>query len=152
MTFCVLFVITVIFYLDIDQMVVKMTFLHSQINQLVYIYITNGCEIEANQNIICKLLKVSYSLKQSPRLWYKRHSIFSLQKLSLSKMNTDHSIFMTKAGLNSLVISMFSDNIKIIALKKSGITQRVKAKLSAAFLMIDMSPISFYLGLKVERD
>ena len=30
--------------------------------------------------------------------------------------------------------------------------ERVKAELTSAFSMVDMGPISFYLGLKVQRD
>ncbi len=59
---------------------------------------------------------------------------------------------MTKAGLNGLVVSTFVDDIKIMAPKESGITQRVNTELTAAFSMADMGPISFYLGLKVERN
>lgn len=36
--------------------------------------------------------------------------------------------------------------------KRSGAIQRVRAKLASAFLIVDMGPISFYLGLKVERN
>ena len=48
--------------------------------------------------------------------------------------------------------STFVDDIKVIAPKGSGIIQRVKTELTAAFSMVDMGPISFYLGLKVERN
>ena len=44
------------------------------------------------------------------------------------------------------------DDIKIVAPKRSGFIGRVKAELAAAFQMVDMGPISFYLGLKVERN
>lgn len=49
-------------------------------------------------------------------------------------------------------MSLFIDDIKIMALKKSGIIQRVKIKLAAAFSIVDIGPINFYLGLKVEQD
>lgn len=39
-----------------------------------------------------------------------------------------------------------------MALKESGMIERVKAELTSVFSMADMGPISFYLGLKVERD
>lgn len=39
-----------------------------------------------------------------------------------------------------------------MGMKGSGVIDRVKAELIAAFSMVDMGPISFYLGLKVERD
>lgn len=56
---------------------------------------------------------------------------------------------MSKASLNGLVISIFIDNIKIIALKRSGHISQVKVKLAAAFSIIDIRLISFYLKLKI---
>lgn len=131
---------------------VKIVFLYGLIDQLVYIDILKGSKIEVNRNMIYKLFKALYSLKQSPQLWYKKLLTFLIRKLGLSQINVDHSIFVTKTGLNSLVVSTFVDDIKIMAPKENGITQRVKAELTTAFLMADMGFISFYLGLKVERD
>ena len=64
----------------------------------------------------------------------------------------DHSIFVTKANLNRPVVSIFVDDIKIMALKGSKMIERVKIELIFTFFMIDMSPISFYLGLKVQQN
>ncbi len=102
--------------------------------------------------MVCKLLKALYGLKQSLQLWYKRFSGFLLEKLGLARIHADHSIFITKAGLNGLIVRTFVDDIKVIAPKRSGIIQRVKTQLTAAFSMVDMGPISFYLGLKVEQN
>lgn len=102
--------------------------------------------------MVCKLLKALYGLKQSPRLWYERLSGFLLEKLGLACTHADHSIFITKAGLNGPIVSTFVNDIKIMAPKESGIIQRVKAELIVAFSMVDMGSISFYLGLKVERN
>lgn len=65
MAFQVLFAIVAFFDLNIDQIDVKTSFLYGLINQLVYVDIPKGSETEANQNIVCKLLKILYGLKQS---------------------------------------------------------------------------------------
>ena len=70
----------------------------------------------------------------------------------LKRIHADHSIFISTAGLNGPVVSVFVDDIKIMGVKGSGAIGRVKAELIAAFSMVDLGPISFYLGLKVERD
>ncbi len=44
------------------------------------------------------------------------------------------------------------DDIKVIGVKESGHKEKIKRKLAAKFEIVDMGPISFYLGLKVERD
>lgn len=77
--------------------------------------------------MVCKLLKTLYGLKQLLQLWYERLSNFLLQKLDFSQINTDHNIFVTKSDLDGLIISTFVNDIKIIALKESGIIQWVKA-------------------------
>lgn len=67
-------------------------------------------------------------------------------------INADHNIFVTKAGLDGLVVSTFVNNIKIITPKNSEIIERIKLELTFAFFIIDISSISFYLGLKVQQD
>lgn len=72
--------------------------------------------------------------------------------LGLQRINANHSMFITPAGINGPIVSTFVDNIKIMGVKDSGMIGRVKQELTAAFDMANMGPISFYLGLKVSRD
>lgn len=72
MVFRIFFAIAAFYNLDIHQIDVKTAFLYSLIDQLIYIEILKGTETKANWNMICKLLKALYSLKQSPYLWYER--------------------------------------------------------------------------------
>lgn len=119
MAFRVLVAIAAFFDLDIDQMDVKAAFLYGLIDQLVYVEIPKGTESATNRNMVCKLLKALYSLRQSSRLWYKRLSNFFLEKLGLRRINADHSIFVTNAGLDGPVVTTFVDDIKIMAPKGS---------------------------------
>ncbi len=150
--FRVLFAIAAYNDLDIDQMDVKTAFLYEMIDQLVYVQIPKGSENSANKGMICKLLKTLYGLKQAPKLLYERFSQFLLEKLGLKQINADHSIFVTTLGINGPIISTFVDDIKVMGVKGSGHIEKVKLELAAAFEMADMGSISFYLGLKVERD
>ncbi len=152
MAFRILFALAAFFDLDINQMDVKTAFLYGLIDQLIYMQISKGTETEATNNMVCKLLKAFYGLKQSPRLWYKRLSTFFLEKLGLKRIHADHSIFVLGEGLKGPLLSVFVDDIKIMAPKDSGIIQRVKTELTSAFSMSDIGPISFYLGLRIDRD
>lgn len=151
MAFRVLFAIAAYLDLDIDQIDVKTAFLYGLIDQLIYVEMPKGTETEANKNV-CKLLKALYVLKQSPRLWYESLSAFLLEKLGLKRTPANHSIFISEAGLNGPIVSTFVDDIKIMGPKGSDFIGKFKAELAAAFSMVDMGPISFYLGLKVIRD
>lgn len=59
---------------------------------------------------------------------------------------------MIKTGLNEPVISTFVNNIKIMAPKNNWKIERGKLELSFTFSKIDIGPISFYLGLKIQQD
>lgn len=133
MAFRVLFAIAAYYDLDIDQIDVKTAFLYGLIDQLIYVKIPKGTETSATQDLVCKLHKALYKLKQLPRLWYKRLSIFLLEKLGLQRINADHNIFISLSGLNGPIISTFVDDIKIMASKRSGFIEKVKAKLATAF-------------------
>lgn len=47
---------------------------------------------------------------------------------------------------------MFVDDIKIMAPKESSFIEKIKTKLVFVFQMVDMDPISFYLGLRVNQN
>lgn len=83
MAFRVLFAIMAFFDLDINQMDVKTTFLYSLIDQLVYVEISKNIKSISNQNIVYKLLKVLYSLKQLSCLWYEKLQSFFFKRLRL---------------------------------------------------------------------
>lgn len=83
MAFRVPFIIAIYFDFDIDKIDVKICFLYEQINQFIYIEMSKKTKIEVNKNKIYKLLKVLYKFKQLSRLWYRKLSVFLLEKLEL---------------------------------------------------------------------
>lgn len=64
----ILFAIVAFFDLDIKQIDIKIAFLYSLIDQLIYVDIPKRFETESNQDMVCKLLKALYNLKQSLQL------------------------------------------------------------------------------------
>lgn len=147
MAFRVLFAIAAFLDLEIEQMDVKTAFLNGDIDAEVYVRYPEGF----GETRICKLNKALYGLKQSPRLWYERLSRFLLVKLGLKHLEADHSIFVTPQGFKGPIITTWVDDIKIIA-PDMYIVNRVKEELTAAFEMVDLGPISFYLGMTIARD
>lgn len=149
MAFRILFALAAMYDLDLEQMDVITAFLNGIIQERIYVHMPPGFTIPG---MVCKLKKALYGLKQSPRLWYEKLSGFLLEKLGLTRLHADHGIFATKEGIKGPIVSSFVDDLNIMAPKGSGQIKRVKDELTAAFKMVDMGPISYYLGLKVERD
>lgn len=127
MAFRILFAISAFFDRDIDQIDVTTTFFYALIDQLVYVSIPKEIESVSNRDMICKLLKVLYSLKQSFRPWYERPSRFLLERLKSRRINADYNIFVISASLDRPVIRTFVNDIKIMALKRSGMIERVRS-------------------------
>lgn len=107
---------------------VKIGLLYSFINQLIYIKISKSSKTKTIKNIVCKLLKVLYSLKQFSQLLYKKLSIFFYKKLDLKYIHTDHSIFVSAICLKSSIFSIFINDIKIIIFKNNRIISKIQKK------------------------
>jgi len=66
--------------LDLDQLDVKTAFLHGDLDEEIYMSQPMGFKTAGKENMICKLKKSLYELKQSPRQWYKRFDSFIREK------------------------------------------------------------------------
>ena len=62
--------------LDLDQLDVKTAFLYDDLDEEIYMSQPTGFKTVGKENMVCKLKKLLYGLKQSPRQWYKRFDSF----------------------------------------------------------------------------
>lgn len=129
----------------------KTIFFTKLIDQLIYIQILKDSKITTIKEMVYKLPKLLYGLKQVSRLWYKGLSKFLLKKLDLHRIKTNHSIFITITGIKSPIVSIFTNDIKIMEVKSLKIIDQVKRNFTAAFKIVDIGLINFYFSLKVDR-
>ena len=63
--------------LELQQMDVKTSFLNGELEEEVYMKQPEGFILKENENLICKLKKSIYGLKQASRRWYfKFHNTY----------------------------------------------------------------------------
>ena len=67
------------FDLELEQMNVKTTFLHGELEEKIYMKQLKGYIWEGKENKVCLLNKSLYGLKQSPRQWYKWFDSFMIK-------------------------------------------------------------------------
>ena len=53
--------------LEVEQLDMKTTFLHGDLEEEIYMQQPEGFEVKGKENIVCKLKKSLYGLKQAPR-------------------------------------------------------------------------------------
>jgi hypothetical protein len=61
---------------ELEQLDVKTAFLHGELEEVIYMYQPEGFVEPGKENLVCRLKKSLYSLKQSLRQWYRRFDSF----------------------------------------------------------------------------
>ena len=62
--------------LHLEQLDVKTTFLHGDLEEEIYMQQPQGYEVEGKEILVCMLRKRLYGLKQAPRQWYLKSGKF----------------------------------------------------------------------------
>ena len=144
MSYKAIFAMTAALNYEIEQMNVKTAFLYENIEENIYIEQLTG--FSTDDTLICKLKKVLYDLKQSPRIWYDTLINF-LKSLDFTSLVFDYSVFINER----IIINVYVNDILIVDFSKFEI-QIIKNRLSEIFQMTDLRSVSYYLGMKVTRD
>jgi hypothetical protein len=100
--------------------------------------------MKGKKELVCKLKKSLYGLKQSPRMWYQKFDTYMLG-LGFTRRKEDHYGYfkLTRDHLNYLV--MYVDGMLLIGNNKE-IIQDVKNQFSSKFDMKDLNASNFILG------
>ena len=65
-----LLAIVAAFDLEVEQMDVKTTFLHGDLEEEIYMKQHEGFTVKGKKELVCKLKKSIYGINKSPRMWY----------------------------------------------------------------------------------
>lgn len=129
------------------QMDVRTAFLNGILKETVYMEQPKGFE---TANMVCKLNRALYGLKQSPRCWYERLNNFLIQN-EFSRSNSDHCLYIKGNHIEkSMFLLVFVDDM-IIACRHEEEIIFIKNKLKKEFDMQDMGELKYFLGLKITQ-
>ena len=76
---------------------VKTTFLHGYLEEEIFMKQLEGYVVKGKKELICKLKKSLYGLKQSPRMWYKKFDTYMLG-LGFTRIKEDHCVYFKLIG------------------------------------------------------
>ena len=80
------------FDLEVENMDVKTTFLHGDLEEEIYMKQLEGFIVKGNNELVCKLKKSLYGLKQSPRMWYQTFDTY-IFGLGFVRRKFDHYVY-----------------------------------------------------------
>ena len=108
-------------------------------------------DVKGKDNLVCKLKKSLYRLKQAPRKWYKKFGSFMMSH-GYNRTTYDHCVFIRKFFDDDFVIYLlYVDDMLIIGHDSSKI-DRLKRELSKYFAMKDLGSVKQILGMKICYD
>ncbi|KAM1728894.1 hypothetical protein ACFX12_019354 [Malus domestica] len=95
------------------QMDVKNVFLHGELKEEVFMKLPPGHPQSNNPEMVCKLHKSIYGLKQSPRAWYAKLS-HVLERVGFCRNNVDSFLFVRSSISGKLVVLIYVDDLIVI--------------------------------------
>jgi Reverse transcriptase (RNA-dependent DNA polymerase)/gag-polypeptide of LTR copia-type/Integrase core domain/GAG-pre-integrase domain len=132
---------------DLYQMDVKNAFLQGTLEEEVYMTLPPGYQIHIkDNNIVCKLNKSIYGLKQSPRAWYAKLS-HSLLSHNFIKSSADSSLFIKHSHNTTTLVLVYVDDIIITGNNEIEI-DNVKSYLKNKFDIKDLGYLKYFLGIE----
>lgn len=98
-------------------------------------------------NIVLKLKKSLYGLKQSPRCWYKQLKDF-FTSINFKASSADPCFFISSEPGWKCGVYVHVDDLSIMGQN----TKRFKTLISERFEMEDLGPCTYFLGMRIERN
>lgn len=132
----------------LHQMDVTNAFLQGDLDEEVYLVLSQGYEVEG-ENKVCKLLKSLYGLRQASRQWNHKFASIML-KTGFHQSKHDHSLFVKKDGHNVTVLIVYVDDIIITGNHTDSIVA-LKTHLHAEIQVKDLGSLKYFLGIEVAR-
>ncbi|CAL2254340.1 unnamed protein product [Prunus armeniaca] len=135
---------------QLHQFDVKNAFLHSDLEEEVYMDSPPGCKMGLNtSNMVCKLRKSLYGLKQSPRAWFGKFSK-SMKDFEYKQSNSDHTLFLKHKKGKVTTLIVYVDDMVVTGndpVEKAALQHH----LASEFEMKDLGALRYFLGIEVAR-
>ena len=109
-----------------------------------------GFAVKGKKELVFKLKKSLYGLKQSPRMWYQKFDTF-IWGLGLPRSKADHCVYSKLIGDHVIYLVFFVDDMLLVGNDKE-IIQDLKTQLSSKFNMKDLGAANYILGMEIKRD
>lgn len=134
---------------EVHHLDVKTTFLNGDIKEQVYVMQPEGYVKEGQENLVYRLFKAIYGLRQVPRAWYAKLNGF-LESLGFVRCPYEHAVDTKRVGKESLIIGVYVDDI-IVTGTNVKLIKDFKEQMNNKFHMSDMEKLWYYLGIEVKH-
>jgi hypothetical protein len=126
---------------------IKSAYLYGDLSEEVYMKPPPG--YDCPPNLVCRLKKSIYGLKQAARTWNNLLNE-TLTKLGYTRLHSDTGIYRRTLNGKNIYLAIWVDDILLLCPDKSAIPV-VKEELLNHFQTTDLGPVTFLLGMNIIR-
>ena len=132
--------------LKLHQIDVTTAFLNGELKEEVFMKQPEGFIVKGQEDLVCRLKRSIYGLKQSPRCWNSALDS-QLKKMGFIQADSGPCIYRASEG-ETFFIGVYVDDI-VLAAKGEKRLNEVKKSLAEHFDIKDMGRLHYFLGMKV---
>ena len=138
------------FDLEIEQLDVKTSFIHGDIEEEVYMKWLEGFTIKGKNELVYKLKKSLYGLKKSPRMWYQNFNMY-IQELGFMSSWANHCVYNQKVSDYFIYVVLYVNDMLLVE-NNMDLIKEVKLQLFSKFDMKNLGTTHFILRMDIKRD
>jgi len=129
---------------------VKTILVHGDLEEEICMKRPEGFAVKGKKELVYKLNKSLYGLKQSLGMWYQKVDTFILG-LGFASNKADHCLYFKLIGDHVIYLVLNVDDILLVGNDKE-IIQDLKTQLSSKFDMKYLGVVNYILGKEIKRD
>ena len=137
--------------LELEQLDVKTTFLHGDLNEEIYMMQPEGFIKHGKENLYCRLRKSLYGLKQAPRQWYLKFDQFMTEN-NFIRCESDPCVYYKKFPDGSFILLLLYVDDMLVTGSSMKLILELKEKMSRKFAMKDLGAAKRIFGMDIIRD
>ena len=139
------------FDMELEQMDVKTTFLHGELEETIYMVQPEGFTQHGHEHLVYKLKKSLYGFKQSLRQWYKRSDSYMI-RIGYKRCEYDCCVYVKSLDDGSSIFMLLYVDDMLIATKSMSEVNKLKILLSKEFDMKDLGATKKILGMEIHKE
>lgn len=142
-----LFALAAVLDWEIMQLDVKTAFLYPDLQDEIYMELSEGYDDSSNgSDKVCRLLKSMYGLKQALRAWYANIDEYLVNECRFVKCQAESNLYVLPSFL--LFLILYVDDILIFCQNKAKALE-IRDQLLRKYKMTDLGLVQQFLGLQI---